>query len=52
MAQNSNWGFSAGGGGFLRILGIGYLIKMIRRCRDRRRLAARDSSMRQTPPTS
>lgn len=34
-----NQGFSAGGGGFLQVLGIIYLIKIIRRRRAQRRLA-------------
>lgn len=42
MAQNQNQGFGAGGGGFLRVLGIIYLIKIIRRRRARRRLAQAD----------
>jgi hypothetical protein len=37
VAQNQNWG--AGGGGFLRVLGIIYLVKTIRRRREQRRLA-------------
>jgi hypothetical protein len=37
MASNENWG--PGGGGFLRILGIIYLIKMARRRRAQRREA-------------
>jgi hypothetical protein len=37
VAQNPNWG-PAGSGGFLRILGIIYLIKMIRQRRMQRRL--------------
>jgi hypothetical protein len=40
MASNENWG--PGGGGFLRILGIIYLIKMARRRRARRREAEAD----------
>ena len=36
MAQNPNWG-PAGSGGFLRILGIIYLIKTIRQRRTQRR---------------
>ena len=36
MAQNQNWGFSAGGGGFLRVLGIIYLVKILRERRQRR----------------
>ena len=39
MAQNQNGGFGAGGGGFLHVLGIIYLIKIIRRRREERRLA-------------
>lgn len=39
MAQNQNPGFGAGGGGFLQVLGIIYLIKTIRRRREQRRLA-------------
>lgn len=42
MAQNQNQGFNAGGGGFLQVLGIIYLIKIIRRRRERRRLADAD----------
>lgn len=42
MARNQNWG-SAGPGGFLRILGIIYLIKVIRR-RQRRRERRRPGS--------
>lgn len=42
MAQNQSQGFGAGGGGFLRVLGIIYLIKIIRRRRERRQLAAAD----------
>lgn len=38
MGANPNWG-PAGGGGFLQVLGIIYLIKAIRRRRERRRLA-------------
>jgi hypothetical protein len=37
VAQNPNWG-AAGSGGFLRILGIIYLVKMIRQRRAQRRL--------------
>jgi hypothetical protein len=41
MAANQNPDFSAGGGGFLRIMGIIYLVKLIRqRRRDRRQRAA------------
>lgn len=40
MPQNQNWG----GGGFLQILGIVYLIKAIRRRREQRRLARADGS--------
>lgn len=40
MVQNQNWG----GGGFLRILGIVYLVKAIRRRREQRRLARADGS--------
>jgi hypothetical protein len=36
MAMNENWG-PAGGGGFLRTLGIIYLIKAARRRREQRR---------------
>lgn len=36
MAANQGWG-PAGQGGFLRILGIVYLIKAIRQRRERRR---------------
>jgi hypothetical protein len=43
VAQNQNWGFSAGGGGFLRVLGIIYLVKILRGRRQRRELEARDS---------
>jgi hypothetical protein len=40
VAQNQNWGFSAGGGGgFLKVLGIIYLVKIIRGRREQRRLA-------------
>lgn len=39
MAQNQNPGFGAGGGSFLQVLGIIYLIKTIRRRREQRRLA-------------
>ena len=39
MAQNPNWG-PAGSGGFLRILGIIYLVKLIRQRRAQRRLSA------------
>ena len=38
MAQNPNWG-PAGSGGFLRILGIIYLIKAIRQRRMQRQHA-------------
>lgn len=41
MAQNQ--GFS-GGGGFLQVLGIIYLVKIIRRRREERRLAKADGS--------
>jgi hypothetical protein len=37
MAANQGWG-SAGGGGFLQVLGIVYLVKAIRRRREQRRL--------------
>jgi len=43
VAQNQNWGFSAGGGGFLRVLGIIYLVKILRERRRRRELEAKDS---------
>jgi hypothetical protein len=43
MAQNQNWGSSAGGGGFLQILGIIYLVKMLRQRRQRRELETKDS---------
>ena len=43
MAQNQNWGFSAGGGGLLQVLGIIYLVKILRRRRQRRELETRDS---------
>ena len=43
MAQNQNYGFSAGGGGFLQILGIIYLVKMLRKRRQRRELETKDS---------
>jgi len=43
VAQNQNWGFSAGGGGFLRILGIIYLVKLLRSRRQRREPETRDS---------
>lgn len=36
MAQNAGWG-AAGSGGFLRILGIIYLVKRIRQRRAERR---------------
>ncbi len=39
VAQNPNWG-PAGSGGFLRILGIIYLIKIIRQRRMQRRPGA------------
>lgn len=41
MTQNPNHGFgiAAGGGGFLRVLGIIYLIKIIRRRRAERQAA-------------
>ena len=42
MAQNLNQGFSVGGGGFLQVLGIIYLVKIIRRRREQRRLADAD----------
>jgi hypothetical protein len=38
--QNQGFGMSAGGSGFLQILGIIYLIKIIRRRRERRRQPA------------
>jgi hypothetical protein len=45
VTQNQNWGFRAGGGGFLQVLGIIYLIKIIRRRREERRaLASADGS--------
>jgi hypothetical protein len=37
MAQNPNWG-PAGSGGFLRILGIIYLVRTIRQRRMQQRL--------------
>jgi len=43
VAQNQNWGFSAGGGGLLQVLGIIYLVKIIRRRRQRRELATEDA---------
>src|SRR5262249_26055340 len=43
VAQNQNWGFSAGGGGLLQVLGIIYLVKILRRRRQRRELETRDS---------
>jgi hypothetical protein len=43
VAQNPNWGFSAGGGGFLRVLGIIYLVKILRSRRQRREAETRDS---------
>ena len=49
VAQNQNQGFSAGGGGFLRVLGIIYLIKIIRRRRARRRLAGPDGPAPEAP---
>ena len=42
MAQNPNWG-TAGSGGFLRILGIIYLVKKIRQRRIQRRPDTADS---------
>ena len=42
MAQNQNWGFSAGGGGLLQVLGIIYLVKILRRRRQRREPETRD----------
>lgn len=42
MASNENWG--PGGGGFLQILGIIYLIKRARRRRAQRREAEADRS--------
>jgi hypothetical protein len=39
---SQNQGFSVRGGGFLRVLGIIYLIKMIRQRREQRRLAVTD----------
>ena len=42
MAQNPSW--SAGGGGFLRILGIIDLVKTIRRRREERRRLETDGS--------
>lgn len=46
MAQNPNQGFSmgAGDGGFLQVLGIIYLIKIIRRRRAQRQLAVDDGA--------
>lgn len=44
MAQNQNWGRGGGDGGFLRILGIIYLIKAIRRRREQRRPGRADGS--------
>ncbi len=49
MAQNQNQGFSAGGGGLLQVLGIIYLIKIIRRRRERRRLAGADGPGPEAP---
>jgi len=43
VAQNQNSGFSAGGGGFLQILGIIYLVKLLRARRQRRELETTDS---------
>ena len=43
MAQNPNWGMAVGGGGFLKVLGIIYLIKIIRRRRQHRALEATES---------
>lgn len=40
---NQNWGFSVGGGGFLNVLGIIYLIKIIRARRQHRQPTDRDS---------
>lgn len=42
MAQNPNWG-PAGSGGFLRILGIIYLVKRIRQQRMQRQHASEGS---------
>ena len=42
MAQNQNWGLR-GGGGFLNVLGIIYLVKLIRERRRRRQLEASES---------
>ena len=44
MAQNQNWVQGGPGGGFLRILGIVYLIKAIRRRREQRRPGKADGS--------
>ena len=58
MAQNQNWGFSAGGGGFLRVLGIIYLVQILRGRRERRELETKDPkrprrrSARDWPPRS
>lgn len=49
MAQNQNQGFSAGSGGFLQVLGIIYLVKIIRRRRERRRAALADGSGTEPP---
>ncbi len=40
MTQNQNFGVSAGGGGVLQVLGIIYLIKIIRHRREKRRQPA------------
>jgi hypothetical protein len=40
MAANQNPRVSAGGGGFLQVLGIIYLVKLIRRRRRERQLRA------------
>jgi hypothetical protein len=45
MATNQNWG-PARGGGFLRILGIIYLVKIIRRRRARQRAVAESGETR------
>jgi hypothetical protein len=38
MAMNKNWGAAGAGGGFFPILGIIYLIKVIRKRREQRRI--------------
>ncbi len=52
MANQNEWGGAQQGGGFLQILGLIYLIKMIRRRRRRHRLeaAAAESGQAQVSP--